>query len=115
MSINRKKFLKTAGCVGLGLLAGPLAAGSRGTLGASKTSAFTLTTNEEKHLSHFYGQLRTSSFPVPESRLKKFRPVRMLKRKTGVRDYRLEYIAQNGNKIVLTRKKGKRTSKVLLA
>ena len=111
MAVNRKIFLKTLGGVSLGILAGPLAASSGRVFGASTNSVFTLTRNEEKHLAHFYDQLRSSSFPPSENAIDGFRPARLLKRKSGIRGYHLEYIAQNGSKIVMTSKKGQLLTK----
>lgn len=97
MSINRKNFLKTLGGVSLGLLAGPLVAGS----GPSAVSSFALTGSEEKHLARFYDQLRTSSFPLSKNLIDGFRPARLLKRKARIRGHHFEYLAQNGSKVVM--------------
>ena len=111
MAINRKTFLKTFGGVGLGLMAGQLSASS---FGQQSSGAFELAQNEEKHLKHFYAQLGASAY-ISANDVRAFQPARLVKRKRGIRGYHFEYIAQNGSRIVMTRKKGQLVTKTFNA
>lgn len=102
MTIQRKTFLKTLGGLSLGLFVGPLAANDV----LTNSNTVVLNPHEEKHLQRFYEQLKNADYHLPEKEIACFRPVRLVKRKHEMGDYHFEYIARNGNRIVMTSKKG---------
>ena len=104
MAINRNTFLKTLSGVGIGLMAGQLNAASFGQQHTSGELA--LARNEEKHLQHFYAQLSASPY-MSADKVRAFQPARIVRREAGFRSYQLEYIAQNGSRIMMAGKQGK--------
>ncbi|TXF89965.1 hypothetical protein FUA23_08390 [Neolewinella aurantiaca] len=113
MVASRKRFLKTLGGVGMGIMAGPLLANQGQAFSSSPSSVLNLSSWEEKHISSFCSQLRNADFPLPESAVNGFRPVRIIKRKTSLREYHFEYIAENGNRMVMGCAKGRMFTKSL--